>query len=379
MALTLEALQANDGDCLLLHHQPDGGERTLVLIDGGSAGIYRRVLKPRLDQLRGAERLDLRMVMVSHIDSDHVTGIVDMFREMKRQEDDGEESSWRIRSLWHNAFESLSGDRRAVTESSAVSASIGGVAPPAGLNPTAAAVVASVKQGNELRNLAKQLSVPVNRESGGALVVAPATGLLTIKVADGLTFTVLGPSQAQLEDLDEEWQKSKQAHPANPDAQAADYLNRTVPNLSSIVVLAEAAAGGRTWRLLLTGDAGGDHVMTALADAGLSTEGRLHVDLLKVMHHGSNHSVDQDFFERITADHYVISGNGKHGIPHEDALTWLSNARPDATYDVYLTNRTGTNNLGAMLDRFLAREQQRPHHRYHFRVEDALSMSVAFG
>jgi beta-lactamase superfamily II metal-dependent hydrolase len=45
------------------------------------------------------------------------------------------------------------------------------------------------------------------------------------------------------------------------------------------------------------------------------TRRRIHVDLLKVQHHGSNHSTTQDFFERVTADHYVISGNGKHGIP----------------------------------------------------------------
>jgi beta-lactamase superfamily II metal-dependent hydrolase len=379
MSLTLEALQANDGDCLLLHHEPGaGGARTLVLIDGGSAGIFRRVLKPRLDELRGNSRLDLRMVMVSHIDADHITGIVDMLREMKRQEDDGEETSWRIRSLWHNAFESLAGDRRAATESSAVSASLGGIPPVAGLDRTTEAVVASVKQGNELRNLATQLSVPLNRESDGALVVAPATGLRTIKVAAGLTFTVLGPSAAQLEELDAEWHKSKANHPANPEAQAADYLNRTVPNLSSIVVMVEAEAGGRTRRLLLTGDAGGDHVLTALANAGLSSEGKLHVDLLKVMHHGSNHSVDQNFFERITADHYVISGNGKHNIPHEDMLRWLSDARPQAAYDVHMTNRTGHHELGAMLDRFLAAEQQRPNHRYHFRGDEKLSLSVAF-
>ena len=33
-----------------------------VLIDGGSRGIYKNVLKPRLDALRGQDPLDLRMV-----------------------------------------------------------------------------------------------------------------------------------------------------------------------------------------------------------------------------------------------------------------------------------------------------------------------------
>jgi hypothetical protein len=48
---TLEALQAHDGDCLLLHYGSDAA-RKLILIDGGPTGIYKSILRPRLDQLR---------------------------------------------------------------------------------------------------------------------------------------------------------------------------------------------------------------------------------------------------------------------------------------------------------------------------------------
>ena len=47
MPLQLEALQANDGDCFLLHS--DAGT---ILIDGGSGGDYTKVLKKRLEELR---------------------------------------------------------------------------------------------------------------------------------------------------------------------------------------------------------------------------------------------------------------------------------------------------------------------------------------
>ena len=53
-------------------------------------------------------------------------------------------------------------------------------------------------------------------------------------------------------------------------------------------------------------------------------QGKIHVDLLKIQHHGSKHSTDARFFRSVTADRYVISGNGKHGIPHREMLTWLS-------------------------------------------------------
>jgi glyoxylase-like metal-dependent hydrolase (beta-lactamase superfamily II) len=76
---TLEALQANDGDCLLLHYGTEDAPKH-ILIDGGPKTIYKSVLKPRLDELRGARALNLRMVMVSHIDLDHITGVLDLSR-----------------------------------------------------------------------------------------------------------------------------------------------------------------------------------------------------------------------------------------------------------------------------------------------------------
>ena len=377
MKLTLEALQAADGDCLLLHHERKGA-MTRILVDGGSRGIYSNVLRTRLDELRGNAPLDLRMLMVSHIDSDHVTGLVDMLRAMRREDEDTGEPFCRIRTLWFNSFEQLTGGKTAAVQSATVGAALKGVAPP-GLEPWTKAVVASVQQGHDLRNYATQLGIPFNQGAGGDLVKAPKTGVKEVSIASGLTFVVLGPNDVQLDALDDDWQKAKLK--PTPSAQAADFLNRTVPNLSSIVVLvkAERGAGKKPISMLLTGDAGGDHILNSLKRSGLSTDGTFRVDLLKVMHHGSNHSVDQDFFERVVANHYVISGNGKHGIPHPEMLKWLSAARSGKPYDVYLTNRKGVEGLTAMLTTFLKKEKQKqPKHKYHFRDEDALSIAVDF-
>ena len=132
-------------------------------------------------------------------------------------------------------------------------------------------------------------------------------------------------------------------------------------------------------RVLLTGDAGGDHILESLDKTGIGPGGRIHVDLLKVQHHGSNHSTTQDFFERVTADRYVISGNGKHGIPHADALGWLSAARRGQPYKVYMTNRTGMEGLEQVLTGFLAREAAaEPRHQYLFRRKERRFISTSF-
>jgi hypothetical protein len=202
-----------------------------------------------------------------------------------------------------------------------------------------------------------------------------------VNVADGLTFTVLAPHKVELDRLELAWNKSKTDHPADPTAQAADYLNNTVPNMSSMVLLAESTISPNvSKRMLLTGDARGDVILDALDSAGLSTNGRTHFDLLKVQHHGSRHSTTQDFFERVTADSYVISGNGKDDNPSPDALTWLSQARHGQPFTAYLTNRTGLNDLAAKLGTFLASEaKNEPQHQYRFRTDPDPSITVELG
>jgi beta-lactamase superfamily II metal-dependent hydrolase len=384
MRFTLEALQANDGDCLLLHYQQDGGTVVRVLIDGGSAGVYRTVLKPRLDQLRGNRPLHLRMAMVSHIDGDHITGILDLLKSLEEEQADGADGFCQIQTLWHNSFRQLHGGTSAVAQSATVTASLDGVVPPDDrLDWPTQAVVASVPQGNQARRSAVRLTIPINQGAGGDLVMAPAHGQKIVKLADGLTFMVLAPNEVQLERLRAEFERASEKikRGASDAAVGADYLNNTVPNMSSIAVLAEAVRPDRTTRrMLLTGDARGDVLLESLELAGLMNQGRLHVDLLKVQHHCSSHSTTQDFFERVTADRYVISGNGKHDIPHADALGWLSAARSKQPYDVYLTNRIGILDNRKMLDRFLASEAaNEPTHTYHFRGEEDLSISVEVG
>jgi hypothetical protein len=377
MGIQLEALQACDGDCLLLHY-PAGDRSGLVLVDGGPRGVYAKILKKRLEQLRGdSPRLDLRLVMVSHIDSDHVTGILDLCKDLAERRADGEEPRYRIRSLWHNSFESLVGGRVAATESAMVGAALGGTVP-AGLHRDVESVVASVKQGNDLRILARTLTT-INAETDSDLIKAPESGRRAIPIDESLSFIPLGPAEAELRSLEASWEISKKNGLADEASIAADYLNRTVPNLSSIVILAEITPpAGTAVRILLAGDAGGDLILKGLKTAGLlSDDGKIHLDLLKVQHHGSNHSVDIDFFRNVTADRYVISGNGKHGIPHRDTLDWLSKARAGQECDIYMTNRAGEEGLGEMLDSFLAEESaQEPGHRYHFREEKALSVII---
>jgi hypothetical protein len=115
----------------------------------------------------------------------------------------------------------------------------------------------------------------------------------------------------------------------------ASYTDSSVPNLSSIAAVARF--GGKS--ILLTGDARGDYLLEGLRSEGqLDAAGKLHVDVLKLPHHGSDRNVERAFFKSITADHYVASADGTYGNPDRPTLEMIMDARgKDAVYTIHLT------------------------------------------
>jgi hypothetical protein len=108
--------------------------------------------------------------------------------------------------------------------------------------------------------------------------------------------------------------------------------DKSVPNLSSIVVLVEV--GGR--KLLLTGDAHGDDIVAAWGELGLATPAK--VDVLKMPHHGSRRNVTKEFLSFFEADHYVISADGKHDNPDPQTVEALVKLHGQRKIVLHFTN-----------------------------------------
>jgi beta-lactamase superfamily II metal-dependent hydrolase len=339
MNFSLEIVQAQTGDCLLVHygtHQDPG----LVLIDGGPDQVYESSLKPRLMEIKkDAVSLPLDLVMISHIDDDHINGILQLTKELSTQKSEKKPLSFKIRSLWHNTFDRILGNTPekllAAVTASFGAASLSGEPDTEGLEPEVAKVLASVDQGLRLGDDARKLNL-VNREFKDGLIMAGDDGG-SIDMARGLKLTVVGPMRPEILKLQKEYDSFLEKHPEKRETPAvlAAFTKDTSPaNLSSIVVLAEA--GGK--KLLLTGDARGDKILAGLELVGLLKKGeKLHVDILKAPHHGSSRNLDATFFRRLTADHYVFSANGEYGNPERETLQMLLDERGDQDYTVHLT------------------------------------------
>jgi hypothetical protein len=189
--------------------------------------------------------------------------------------------------------------------------------------------------GYSLQTRPRKLKLRVNPEFDGKLVMATDDSA-RVDIGKGLTITVIGPMQAEVAALQKEhaaWLKKHKDDKRTKSALAA-FTDTSVPNLSSIVMLAEVDKK----RMLFTGDAQGDKILQGLELVGLvQPGGKMHVDLLKMPHHGSDRNMDRIFFRRITADHYVFSGNGEHGNPERETLQMLLDESGDATFMLHLT------------------------------------------
>jgi hypothetical protein len=338
MIFTLEALQAEQGDCLILHYGASDRPR-FVVIDGGPDGVYESSLRPRLNELRqhwkreDDGKLDLEMVMVSHIDDDHIAGIISFMKEIES----GDAPPCNIRTVWYNSFDHVLGD---AADTVAKSAALGepGAVPAAPQSPEAFAVISSVRQGRELRERVDALGIPLNGGFNG-LVMLDETKAANEEVAlpDGLTLHVIAPLKQRVEKLRKQWEDDVRRSP-DPVVVAA-FADRSVPNLSSIVVV----AGLEGKRMLLTGDARGNDISEGLRAGGfLDGEGRAHFDVLKMPHHGSSRNVSPEWLSQITADHYLISANGEYGNPDPVTIEWICRAREGEQYTIELTNANMT-------------------------------------
>lgn len=346
--MKLEVLPAQQGDCLLLHSESDAGPG-LVLIDGGPAGVSSDTLIPRLEALRQERRLGnheplvIDLVIVSHVDDDHINGVIDLFEKMLERKQAGDAPLFTVKGLWHNSFDRVLGNDETGGLLSATQFGAASVTPlieeaDEGPPTDHAKILASVPQGDALRNLAEALEIPVNGQFGGDLVQTADGEPVTQEVA-GVEFVVLGPRQPELIELQKEFDKWLKKQPPSERTEGsllASLDDTSVANLSSIVLLAKA--GDQT--VLLTGDARSDKVMEGLEESRLVHDGEaIDVGVLKMPHHGSIRNLDDkgQFLTTVTSKNYVFSGNGEHGNPDRETLELLLRVRPTAEMTLYFT------------------------------------------
>jgi beta-lactamase superfamily II metal-dependent hydrolase len=359
--LKLHVIQAEQGDCMLVEYgvlaQPK-----YILIDGGPATIYKTHLRDELRRIKKAGgKLDL--VVLSHVDDDHVHGLLDLMAELRRQRDGGKAETISIDALWHNSYSQTMGDEvearfRLLAEDAGPLSEIMGPSPSGSMDK-------SIPQGDRLTEAADALGIKINPFTHERpICVDDAPAPITF---DNLCLHVVGPTNKNLEELRKDWLawlEAQEKRALERDLAMAEKAvieaDESTPNLSSIMLLAEAA--GRT--ILLTGDGRGDDLLQGLGQAGLlGPDGKLHVDVLKMPHHGSARNVTKEFLKAVTADKYVISANGDNDNPDLVTLTWIVEAAKEQARQIEIVATNATDSL-----RQLARDY--PPDEYGYRLAE---------
>lgn len=324
---TLELLPARHGDALWIEY----GQRAAphrILIDGGPRSRttwdrLRALVSDRVET-RPSGTTDFELVVVSHIDADHISGILKLFETLP--------IDLSPRDVWFNGWQHLPSDALGAKQGEALSAAIVG------------------------RGLAWN-----DGFASGAVMVPDAGPLPVVDLPGGMRLTLLGPTRTALADLRPVWQREVTkaglvpgagAEPAasqpdrlgdaalDPDELANEPFSPdgSAANGASISLLAEF--DGRS--LLLTGDAHAADLATGLGRLAVERGvDRVPVTAFKLPHHGSKYNLNRDVLDLVECDRFIFSTNGDiFGHPDPVAVSRIITSVPECTLEFNYRSET---------------------------------------
>lgn len=297
----IHMLPAGFGDSLLLEY----GRRTrrYILVDGGPY-MAREALWKGLRRV--APRLrTLELLVVTHVDIDHIDGIIQMLNRDKLP--------FKIREIWFNGYREMEQLR---------DDALGAL------------------QGELLSHLIRRHDLPHNTSfQGGPVVVRDPANPPVFTLRDGMRITLLAPGVKALLRMKKHW--TKETGLIRDEAALAEYLGKnhryrqppgdllggptvedwqeakvkadtSVANRSSIAFLAEY--DGK--KALLAGDSPGRELQPPLQHLK-GDQPRLALHAWKLAHHGSKGSTPESLMALMDCPLLMVSSNGAY-FDHPD-------------------------------------------------------------
>ena len=332
-------LPALNGDCILVEFQPSH----YILIDGGYVDTYENYLFPTLKELE-AQGGKLDVVVVTHIDGDHISGIIRLLEDMPIG----------IGEIWYNGYRHI--QSVAVTseeKETFVHRSIWKESQSEECKPI------SAKQGCTLSALIARNEIPWNTPGKGNTIMAP----MSFTLGDAIIH-VLSPNNEDIGALESFWKKRlikdgllKKAHSEEYWDDAYEFsLSKDMPgfhfqekkvsksydllklckevykpdgsatNGSSISFVLET----KRKRLLFLGDSHAETVAASLRLLYGEVNAPYKFDVVKLSHHGSYNNNSPELLNLIATNKWLVSTNGdKYNHPDMPTLAHIITSRVD--------------------------------------------------
>ncbi|KQM19140.1 AVAST type 1 anti-phage system MBL fold metallo-hydrolase Avs1a, partial [Chryseobacterium sp. Leaf201] len=355
--MTLTIYPANNGDSFLLEIKD-----TIILIDGGYVDTYKNYIKPKLFEL-AKENKKISHLIVTHIDNDHISGIIKFIEENKKN------SIIEITNIWHNSFRHINCiDDNLIFKGKPLSRLVINYTIKEENNTVEKNI--SAVQGSTLASLIHKYQHSWNSEFNENAI--STDNELEIKISEDIYIKVLSPNNNKLKDLKKYWKKELFKKGFSSDSDLSDFnedafeyilslekerrrlqkkkvssstlfnieefLNEpfveddTATNGSSISFIIEF----KNTQLLFLADSHPTVIINSLKKHYKQEEFPLQFDLIKVSHHGSKNNTSVELLNYIDSDKFIFSTNGlTHNHPDNETIARIVCRKTKFTRNLY--------------------------------------------
>lgn len=292
-------LQALHGDAFILHCQK-GNNRGIVVVDGGPTKNSRNVVT-KLDALG---MIDL--MILTHYDDDHIGGLLAYINKHKN------DRPFPVKQMWVNCAYSI-------PTSSSPNISFG----------------QAEKLADRLNDINKELSnngfstvkwenpievsnVSIQLPFADFMILSPSEKIRLTNEKNynaSISRANIGRSYTRQQNA---LKKSLPLLSSNKKKEPSEDDIHTVINWSSIAFVVRCD----NFSALMLGDSFPCTIVNSLKNLGYGIDNPLHVDFVKISHHGSCNNISNELLDMVDCDKFLISTNGGNGVScHPDRET----------------------------------------------------------
>ncbi len=357
-SIKIKVFPALNGDSILIESSDK-----LFLVDGGYINTYNEYLSSELTK-KSKEGKSISHLIVTHIDKDHISGIV---RLLEKNIND---KIIRIENIWHNSYRHFKElpnqlsltkfngkpDLSTITRKSFLKEVDKGKQD------------VSAEQGSALGALILKGNYNWNAEFAGKAVSIDNCD--TIPLDPTTTIRILSPNNDKLSKLKQFWNKELYKKGYNIPEDDANYDdvfefiiaqekekkvsirsnisggNLLIDELSNIQIEEDTSVTngssisfvlekGRK-KLLFLGDSHPSLILESLKRHYPGTEFPLEFDIIKISHHGSITNTSKELLEAIDSKNFIISSDGsKFDHPNIETIARIINRKSDFIRNIH--------------------------------------------
>ena len=354
----IEFFPASNGDSILIKFKD-----YFILVDGGYVNTYRKFIKPKLLEIN-SDGKSLNHVVVTHIDKDHISGIIKLIKENR------EAPFIKIENIWHNSFKHIKdfNSQLNIEGKSIINFKTGYIL---SNEEQISEQDISAIQGSTLASGLYKSDLNWNTEFDDKAISIENNS--SVQLTEGVNLKLLSPSNQKLQELSLYWKselfqagyttnenietfseeafetilanqketkvfKSKDVSLDVLDIENLSnsmfYEDKAPVNGSSIAFVLEK----KDMKVLLLGDSHPTQIIESLRQHYKEENFPIEFDVIKISHHGSQKNTSNELLEIINSKKYVFSTNGKgHNHPDKETIARIIAKETEYTKELYFT------------------------------------------